>query len=186
MQRGYPSPPVRRPSSPGRGAGPVCGSDRDRPARLRIAFALPGALLAAAMAVDAVAGTLTWPRALLWAGLAAALLAVLVPPRITAGGGQLTVRALLRTRRVRTDLLVAARIDGGTARRLVLRDAFGSRVEVDARAVAESPFLRHELDLGARRSHAAGLLADTSAVRDLAGAADEDEARALFRASNPH
>lgn len=184
MQRGFPSPPVRRPSSPGRGAGPVCGSDRDRPARLRLAFALPAGLLALALLLDGVAGTLTLPRGLLWAGLAGVLLAVLVPPRITAGGGHLAVRALLRTRRVNTDLLVAARIDGGTARRLVLRDAFGSRVEVDARAVAESPFLRHELDTGARQSHAAGLLADPSAVRDLVAAADAAEARALFRSSD--
>ncbi|MFG1805553.1 hypothetical protein [Streptomyces sp. NPDC049040] len=182
MQRGYPSPSVRRPS-PGRGAGPVRGCDRDRPARLRLAAALPAGLLAAALALDAAAGTLTVPRALLWTGFAAVLSAVLVPPRITAGGGRLTVRALLRTRRVRTDLLVGARIDGRTARRLVLRDTTGSYVEVDARAVAESPFLRHELDAGARHSHAAGLLADPSAVHDLVSAADAAEARALFRTS---
>lgn len=178
MQRGHPSPPVRRPS-PGRGAGPIRGFDRDRPARLRLAAGLPAGLLTAALALDAAAGTLTVPRALLWTATAVVLLAVLVPPRITAGGGRLTVRGLLRTRRIRTDLLVGARLEGTTDRRLVLRDAFGSRLEVDARAVAESPFLRHELDTGARRSHAAGLLADPSAVHTLTTAADKAEARAL-------
>ncbi|MDD1056850.1 hypothetical protein NMG29_01125 [Streptomyces cocklensis] len=182
MQRGYPSPPIRRPSR-GRGAGPVRGSDRDRPARLRLALALPGALLATALALDAAAGSLTMPRALLWTGLAAALFAVLLPPRITAGGGRLAVRTLLRTRRVRIDHLVGARLVGGTDRRLVLRDDAGGRVEVDAAAVAESPFLRHELDAGARRSHTAGLLADPSAVCGPAAAADTAQARALFRAS---
>lgn len=133
-----------------------------------------------AVGLDAATGMLSLLRALLWAGLAVALFAVLFPPRVTAGGGLLAVRTLLRTRRVRTDRLVAARIDGGTARRLVLRDAFGAQVEVDARTVTESPFLRHELDTGARRSHAAGLLADPSAVCGLVAAADAVEARALF------
>lgn len=159
------------------------GSDRDRPARLRLALALPGGLLAAALALDAAAGTLTVLRALLWIGLAAALSAVLVPPRITAGGGRLAVRTLLRTRRIRIDRLVGARLEGHTARRLVLRDAAGRRAEVDAAAIAASPLLRHELDAGARHSHTAGLLADPSPVSGPAAAADAAQARALFRAS---
>jgi hypothetical protein len=160
----------------------VCGSDRDRPARLRLAVTVPGALLVAALALDAVAGTLTPARALLWTVLAGVLCAVLLPPRITAGDGVLAVRVLVRTRRVRLDRLVAARVERrGALARLLLRDAAGSFVELDAHAVAESPFLRHEVDTGVRRSHAAGLLADTRGVRGLARAADAEQARALLR-----
>ncbi len=181
VQRGYLPPTVRRPSSPGRGAGPVRGLDRDRPARLRLAAAVSGGMLAAALALGAVTGALTPPAALLWAVAAAVLFAVLAPPRITAGGGVLTVRTPLRTRRVRLDRLAAARVEGHTARRVLLRDTAGRRAELDACLLAECPLLRHELDAGLRRSHTAGLLpaADAGAVRDLLAAADARDVAGL-------
>ncbi|NUP37817.1 MAG: hypothetical protein HOY76_12565, partial [Streptomyces sp.] len=70
---------------------------------------------------------------------------------------------------------------GRTARRVVLLDAAGHRVELDAHLLAENPLLRHELDRGVRRSLAAGLLADASAVRALVAAADAEEARELLQ-----
>lgn len=157
------------------------GLDRDRPARLRLAAALSGGMLAAALVLGAVTGGLTWPAALLWAAAAAVLFAVLAPPRITADGGELTVRTLLRSHRVRLDRLAAARVEGHTAQRVLLRDTAGRRAELDTFLLAECPLLRHALDTGVRRSHTAGLLpaADAGAVRDLVAAADaRDVARA--------
>lgn len=182
VQRGYTSPKVRRPL-PGRGAGPVRGLDRDRPARLRLAAAVAGGMLAVALGLGAVTGALTGAAVVLWALGAGVVFAVLAPPRVTAGGGWLTVRAGLRTRRVRTERLTRARVEGHTARRVVLRDAAGGRVELDAALLAGNPVLRQELDRAARRSHAAGLLAaaDAGAVRDLVAAADAEEARRLLQ-----
>lgn len=158
------------------------GLDRDRPARLRLAAAVSGGMLAAALALGAVTGGLTAPAAALWAVAAAALFAVLVPPRITADGGVLTVRTPLRTRRVRLDELAAARVEGHTARRALLRDTAGRRVELDAYLPAECPLLRHALDAGLRRSYTAGLLpaADAGAVRDLLAAADAADVAAAY------
>lgn len=139
-------------------------------------------MLAAALVLGALTGTLAWPVVVAWVVGALAVFAVLAPPRVTAGDGPLTVRAGLRTRRVRTGALAGARVEGRTARRMVLRDTAGGRVELDAYLVAESPLLRHELDRAVRRSHAAGLLpaADAGAVRDLVAAADAEQARQVL------
>ncbi|MEU9114334.1 hypothetical protein AB0D04_21740 [Streptomyces sp. NPDC048483] len=67
--------------------------------------------------VDLANGTRTPPRMLCWTAVALVLLAALCPPRLTAAGHLLTSRGLLRTRRVRTDLLVLVRHSDGTAPR---------------------------------------------------------------------
>lgn len=143
------------------------------------------AFWAAATLLDLAAGTLTPVRAALWTALAAGLLAVLLPSRLSAGPGWLAARGLLRERRVRTDALVrVSRYGVGVAPTLLLRDADGRRLAVDPRVLAADPLLWHELDAGARASRAAGTLRGGDAVlRDLAARIDDPLARAVFTAS---
>lgn len=149
-------------------------------ASLRCAAALLGMLLL----IDWAAGTLTWWRGALWAGIALLLFLVLVPARVSAGAGWLVTRRLPRTRRVRTDLLVAVRPVDGVAQRLVLRDALGNRVEIDPEVLVRNPALWHRLDEGARRSEATGtLLCGTAALHRLARRLDHETALAVLRAS---
>jgi hypothetical protein len=164
-------------------AGPVLAHDRDWAPRRRTAYGAAAGALAATILLDAIAGTLTAPRAAVWLALSALLLAVLLPPCTTAGDGWLAVRGLLRTRRVRTDLLVSARFDGAVDRRVLLRDAFGARVAVDPAVLIANPFLWHQLDTGAHHSRAAGLLPDRSALRELSEAIDIAGSRTLLSSS---
>lgn len=183
MRRGHPSS-AAVPRFPVRSAaGPVLAYDREWSGRLRTAYASAVSLLAVLLAIDGWDGSLDPLRALAWAALAAAVFAVLLPPRITAGDGWLSVRGLLHERRVHSDYLVLVRFDGVVARRVLLRDAFGTRVELDPHVLLSNPFLWHQLDTAARHAHAAGLLPDTAALRVLSAAIDSAEARVLFSAA---
>ncbi|KNB52972.1 hypothetical protein AC230_10230 [Streptomyces caatingaensis] len=143
-------------------------------------FALGGVLAGA----DLARGSLDGPRAACWTALAAALVAVLRPARITAGAGWLATRGLLRERRVRTDLLTRVRQVDGVAPRLVLCDVAGNRVELDPRVLRANPLLWHELDAGVRRARERGLLREGAAVLDALGErVDGEGARAVLRAS---
>ncbi|MFB7600559.1 hypothetical protein [Streptomyces sp. NPDC056160] len=153
---------------------------RDLHTALRCAVALLGLLLA----IDGCTGALTWGRAVLWLALAVLLLAVLCPPRVSAGEGWLATRAPLRRRRVRTDLLVSVRVVDGVSRRLVLRDACGARVEVDPRILVDNPALWCRFDEDARKSAARGSLrCGQRALRDLAERVEGETALAVFRIS---
>jgi len=142
-----------------------------------------GALLGLAMLLDWDSGGLTVPRAVLWAGLAIVVFAVLLPPRVVAGDGRLTVRGLVRTRRVRTDALVGAWQSGEFARCLVLRDVYGGRVELDPRILVANPLLWHLLDGGVRRSRERGTLRYGAQVLAGLGERVDEEAGAILRAS---
>ncbi|MFC4034283.1 hypothetical protein ACFO3J_22800 [Streptomyces polygonati] len=183
MGRGFPSAttPSRSPARNGQGRGHLY--DRHWTGHLRTALASSGAALGLATVLDAVAGTLTLPRAALWTGLSALVFGVLLPSRVTAGTGWLAVRGPLRKHRVRTDMLVDARLDGGIDRRLHLRDVFGARADIPPRVLSGNPFLWHELDRGARRSHRAGLLRDTAVLDVLAAEIDTAEARRLLEST---
>ncbi|MEV6051773.1 hypothetical protein [Streptomyces sp. NPDC052107] len=158
--------------------------DRDWEADVRASLRCAAVLLGMLLFIDRAAGTLTWWRGALWAGIALLLFLVLVPARVSAGAGWLTTRRLLRIRRVRTDLLVAVRPLDGVAQRLVLRDTLGNRAEIDPEVLIRNPALWHLLDEGARRSEAAGtLLCGTTALHRLAHRLDRETARAVFRAS---
>lgn len=136
--------------------------------------------------LDWGSGGLTAPRAGLWAGLAVALLAVLWRPRVVAGQGWLTVRDLLRTRRVRTDALVGVELTGEIAVRLVLSDAYGGRVVLDPRILVANPLVWHLLDTGVRRSRERAVLRHGEQVlRELGERVDGDTAREILRASGP-
>ncbi|MET7988066.1 hypothetical protein [Streptomyces sp. NPDC005281] len=151
---------------------------------LRCSIRCAGAFLALLVLIDGAAGTLTGPRVLLWLALAALLLLVLYPTRIAAGEGWLTARGPLRTRRVRTDHLVSVRCPEGVGQRLVLRDAFGARLEIDPGVLVSNPELWHRLDEDARISARRGTLTrGETALRDVSERIDRETARTVFRVS---
>ncbi|MFC7303548.1 hypothetical protein ACFQVC_04870 [Streptomyces monticola] len=158
--------------------------DRYWGAALREGAVCSVALLGLLLLVDLAAGDLSAARAALWAGLALLLFLVLLPPRVTAGTGWLAARGGLRERRVRTDCLVSLRWLDGVSRRLVLRDLYGTRIELDPRVLTSNPDLWHLLEQGARCSAERGLLTcGATALRQLSRRIDSETAHLLFRIS---
>ncbi len=164
---------------------------RDEPVRdrtwlpeLRAAIWCTAGLFLVMLLVDLANGTLDPWRALCWTAVALVLFTVLYPPRVTAGEHWLASRGPVRTRTVRTDLLVLVRRDDGVAPRLVLRDALGGRVELDPKVLTANPLLWHRLERGARRSRERGWLrCGAVPMQALADRIDHDGARAVFEAS---
>ncbi|MCT9083897.1 hypothetical protein [Streptomyces fulvoviolaceus] len=151
-------------------------------ARLAVGCALAFGTLA--VLVDWDAGTLTTPRAALWLALSVAVFAVLLPQRVTAGHGWLMVRGPLRRHAVRTDALVSVWQYDEVSTRLVLRDTYGHRLELDSRILAANPLLWHDLDTGVRRSRERGTLRQGDDVlRRLTEQIDGETAQAVLRAS---
>lgn len=143
-----------------------------------------GVVLGLLVLVDWGAGRLTSERGALWVALATLLFVVLCPARVTAGEGWLETRRLLATRRVRTDLLISVRCVDGVAQRLVLRDVFDNRVEIDPRVLAANPDLWLRLDEDTQRSIAAGcLLCGQTALRRVARRIDRETAETVFKVS---
>ena len=170
------APPARR--SAGGAADRRWAGDARFAACCGAGFAVLAALL------DVAAAGLPPERAALWLPAGAVVTAILLPPRVSAGDGWLTVRSVARRRRVRTTELVAARLTGAVALQLVLRDAAGRRVEFDPRVLSANPLLWHELDSGILASRRAGLLpAGPDDLAALRAGIDTDGARAVFRAS---
>lgn len=169
-----------------RRSGPLSpAGDRHWRGSARLATACSLVFCAMTMLVDWNAGTLTTPRAVLWLTLSAAIFAVLLPPRITAGRGWLMMRGPLRRRVVRTDALVSVHLyaDGVTAQ-LALRDAYGRRLQLDSRTLTASPLLWHELDRGLRRSLEHGtLIHGEDVLQRLGDQIDGRTAEAILRAS---
>ncbi|MFE0516706.1 hypothetical protein [Streptomyces sp. NPDC058964] len=158
--------------------------DRHWRGSARFAVGCTLTFLGMTLLVDWDAGTLTPPRALLWAALSATAFAVLLPRRVTAGRGWLTVRGPLRRHTVHTDALTAVRQYGDISSRLVLRDTLGHRVEIDPRVLLANPLLWHELDRGARRSTERGTLREGAEMLERLGREiDDSTARAVLRAS---
>ncbi|MFD7405948.1 hypothetical protein ACFV7R_25435 [Streptomyces sp. NPDC059866] len=109
---------------------------------------------------------------------------VLCPPRVSAGAGWLRSRALLRTRTVRTDLLVSVRCLDGVAQRLVLRDAFGRRIEIHSQVLVANPGLWYRLDEDAHTSEARGSpRCGATALHRVSGRIDRETARRVFKVS---
>ncbi|MET9833637.1 hypothetical protein ABZ078_31005 [Streptomyces sp. NPDC006385] len=149
-------------------------------------FAVGCALGFAAMTelVDWDAGTLTPPRTLLWLALSATLCVVLLPPYVTAGPGWLAVQGTVRRHVVCTDALVTVRQYEGVSLHLVLRDAYGHRLELDPRVLVANPLLWHELDTGMRRSLERGTLREGADVlRRIGHRIDDETAQSVLRAS---
>ncbi|MGW2615936.1 hypothetical protein [Streptomyces sp. NPDC001500] len=134
--------------------------------------------------VDWNAGALTLPRSLLWLTLSAAVLLVLLPPRVTAGPGWPAVRTPWRVRTVRTDALVAVRQYDGVSSHLVLCDSHGARLELDSRVLTAHPLIWHELETGVRRAVELGTFRHGAGVLEHLGhRVDDETARAVLRAS---
>ncbi|RPF31214.1 hypothetical protein EDD92_1046 [Streptomyces sp. TLI_185] len=110
-----------------------------------------GVLFVLLLLVDWGSGRLAVWRAALWLALAGLLFVALYPARVSAGEGWLSSRRMLRERRVRTDLLVSVRCLDGVSQRLVLRDAFGGRIEIASDVLVINPRLWHRLDADARK-----------------------------------
>ncbi|SDM51628.1 hypothetical protein SAMN04487981_101789 [Streptomyces sp. cf386] len=141
-------------------------------------------LLALLLLIDWGAGTLTDGRAALWITLAVMLFLVLCPARVSAGEGWLASRRLLRTHRVRTDLLVSVGCLDGVGQRLVLRDAFGERAELDPQVLVNNPDLWHRLYEDTHTSLARGtLMCGATALRGVAERIDRENAETVFRVS---
>lgn len=163
---------------------PVPAGDRHWRGGARLATGCASAFLGMALLVDWDAETLTAARALLWFALAAALFAVLLPRRVTAGPGWLTVDGPLLRRTVHTDALTVVRQYGDVSSHLILRDAHGHRLELDPRVLVANPLLWHELDTGMRRSLERGTLRQgTDVLRHLGRLIDDETARSVLRAS---
>jgi hypothetical protein len=158
--------------------------DRRWSGDLRSAVRCSAVLFSLLLLIDWGAGSLTSVRGGLWAGLAVLLFLILFPPRVTAGEGWLASRGLLGERRIRTDLLVSVRCLDGVSQRLVLRDVFGDRVEIDPRVLVNNPDLWHHLDEDAHRSAASGSLAcGQTALRRISERIDRVTARTVFKVS---
>lgn len=170
-----------RPSAP---KPPADADDRHWPGRARLATACALAFATLSLAIDWDAGTLTPTRALLWLTLSATVLAVLLPPRVTAGPGWLATQGLRTRCQVHTDSLVSVRQYGDISSLLVLRDTFGNRLELDPRVLVTNPFLWHELDTGARHSRANGTLRHgTDVLHRLAREIDDETALSVLKTS---
>ncbi|MET8243899.1 hypothetical protein ABZV31_05350 [Streptomyces sp. NPDC005202] len=141
-------------------------------------------LLALLLLIDWGSGSFTPWRGALWFVPAVLLFLVLFPQRVRVGEGWLESRSLLRERRVRTDLLVSVRCLDGVSQRLVLRDAFGGRVEIDPQVLVNNPDLWYRLEEDTQKSAALGsLLCGATALRRLAQRIDRENALTVFKVS---
>lgn len=175
---------ARRPAGAPVGPAGEVAHDRHWAADLRSSFRCAAALLGLLLLIDWSAGTLTVERGVLWGGLAVLLFLVLYPARVSAGEGWLVSRGLLGARRVRTDHLVSVRCLDGVGQRLVLRDTFGARVEIDPRVLVGNPPLWHRLDEDARVSADSGsLTCGATALRRVAERIDRETALTVFKVS---
>ncbi|ANP48537.1 hypothetical protein J2Z21_009211 [Streptomyces griseochromogenes] len=151
---------------------------------VRDAVRCAGVLLVLLLLVDWGTGRIALWRALLWLALSLLLFLVLFPARVSAGQDWLASRRLLREHRVRTDLLVSVRCLGGVSQRLLLRDAFGARVEMDPDTLVHNPELWHLLAESARKAEAGGLLlCGQTALHRLSARMERETALAVFKAS---
>ncbi|WP_369226095.1 hypothetical protein AB5J52_35270 [Streptomyces sp. R39] len=168
-----------------RRSGPA-GSAGDRHWRGSARLAVCCALMFDAMSVtvDWDAGSLSPLRALLWVTLSAAVCAVLLPPRVTAGPGWLAVRTPWRRRVIHTGALTAVRQYDGVSSHLVLRDVHGHRLELDPRTFTRNPLLWHELDTGVHRSLERGTLRQgADIIQRIGHRIDDETVQAVLRAS---
>jgi len=158
--------------------------DRQWARDLRGTFRCAGALLGLLLAVDHFSARLTLWRAALWFAVALLLFVVLYPARVRAGEGWLSARGLLRERRVRTDRLVSVRCLDGISQRLLLRDEFGGRVEIDPDVLVNNPDVWHRLAEDSHKSLASGsLTCGATALRRIAERVERETAETVFRVS---
>ncbi|MFF8827855.1 hypothetical protein [Streptomyces sp. NPDC015131] len=132
--------------------------DTGWPGEARAALVCSGLLLGAALTVGAGVHGLTPLGTVGCIALSAFLLGILLPARVSAAPGLLTVQGLWVTRTVRTDRLAAAVWPADTAGRLCLRDEDGGRAEIDLRVLLSNPALWLRLEADARAARERGTL----------------------------
>ncbi|MFB7514742.1 hypothetical protein [Streptomyces sp. NPDC056144] len=152
-------------------------------AEARAAALCSGLLLGSSLLVDAGVHGLTLTRTVCWIALAALLLVVLLPARVSSAPGRLTVRGLWTTRTVRTDRLTSVRWPYGSGRRLLLRDAEGARAEVDLRVLLANPALWLRLEAEAQAARRRGTLDGTADLARLSRHVHTETARSVLRLS---
>ncbi|MFE5632625.1 hypothetical protein [Streptomyces sp. NPDC056543] len=158
--------------------------DMGWPSDARAAVGFAAVLLGVSLAVEAGNRSLDAVHALVWSGLSVLMFAILLPPRVEAVPGRLTVRGLRTRRTVRTDRLASVRWCDGVAQRVILCDTTGTRAEIDPRVFFANPPLWHRLEADARASAARGTLLHGGAELDLlALRLDRETARTVFRIS---
>ncbi|MFF9017128.1 hypothetical protein ACF09C_29700 [Streptomyces sp. NPDC014870] len=176
------STPAARDAHPMPEAGEV--QDDAWAGETRAAAGCAALLLALSMTIDAGTGSLSTARAVLWIGVAALLFVILMPSRVSAAPGRLTVRGLWTRHTVRTDRLRSVRWSNGVSQRLVLRDAEDNRAELDPRVLIANPALWHRVAADARLSAAQGtLLCGATALDQLARRIDRETAETVFKVS---
>ncbi|MEV4946769.1 hypothetical protein [Streptomyces sp. NPDC053755] len=175
--------PPPSPSSP-RGAPHDTLSDVGWLGEASYAIGCAALLLGTSLLVDAAAHGLTLLRTTGWIALAAALLVILLPGRVSAGPGHLTVRGLWVTKSVRTDRLSAVDWPVGIAQRLVLTDTDGVRAEVDLRVLTSNPALRLRLETDAQAALEHGtLVRGAASLARLSLRVDAETTRGVFDVS---
>ncbi|MCX4986607.1 hypothetical protein [Streptomyces sp. NBC_00572] len=150
----------------------------------RAAVGCAGLLLALSLAVDAGNQGLALPSTMLWIVLSVVLFAILLPDRVVASPGRVTVQGLWSRRTVYTDRLSAVRWPEGIEQRLVLTDTDGSRAQIQLRVLLANPSLWLLLEADARASRTNGTLRE--GVRDLdrlAHRVDRDTTHSVFTVS---
>lgn len=158
--------------------------DEEWAGEARAAAGCAALLLALSLTIDAGTGSLVTVRAVLWIALSALLFVILVPPRVSAAPGRLSVRGLWARHTVRTDRLRSVRWSNGVSQRLVLRDTDGGRAEFDPRVLVANPALWHQVAADARVSSARGTLrCGSTALDQLARRIDRETARTVFKVS---
>ncbi|MEU8761977.1 hypothetical protein [Streptomyces sp. NPDC048659] len=174
--------PTGTPDEPPDPAAPA--RDTTWPGEARAAAGCAGLLLAACVGIDTADGGMAGWGAPLWLALAVLLFVVLLPARVSAVPGRLTVRGLCARRTVRTDRLVSVRWSNGVAQRLVLRDRYGNRAEFDPAVLVANPPLWHLLDTDTSTSLREGtLLCGTTALAQLRRRIDRETAHTVFKVS---
>ncbi|SNB90289.1 hypothetical protein SAMN02745831_06590 [Streptomyces sp. PgraA7] len=150
----------------------------------RAAVVIGTTFFVAALLVDAVGLGVTMARTAGWGCLAAVLLLVLLPPRISLTPGRLVVRDLFTTRVVLTDQLSALQRPADVSERVVLTDVRGTRAQPDFCLLRANPSLWLQLEADADESRRCGsLVRGTSCLDRLARRMDEEAERSVFRAS---
>ncbi|MFB7591391.1 hypothetical protein [Streptomyces sp. NPDC056169] len=153
----------------------------------RAAVGCAGLLLTLSLSVDAGDDGLTLSSALMWIALAVVLFVILLPARVVASPGRLTVQSLWSRRTTCTDRLAAVRWPDGIEQRLVLTDADGGRAQIELRVLLANPALWLLLEADARTSYENGTFRE--GVRDLdrlARRVDRDTTHSVFTISGLH
>ncbi|MFE5715581.1 hypothetical protein ACFQ7J_32785, partial [Streptomyces sp. NPDC056501] len=144
-------------------------------------------LLPLSLTVDVGDDGLTLSSALMWIALSVALFVMLLPARVVAAPGRVTVQSLWSRRSIRTDRLTALRWPDGVEQRLVLADTDGGRAQIELRVLLANPALWLLLEADARTSCENGTLREGARDLDrLTRRVERDTAHSVFTISGLH